>query len=145
MQISIDLIGHYTIKATQISMVRIKVWSLVILCLSTGLGTHQLVDRLSIPAIVRALWNHEARFSCSITNIHTDNGSQLRYLGDLSEIHQGQVEEIRLFCSLSSQHVSASGGQYNSIVESSICRVKLFWSMAHKTQITFITTCAAGF
>ena len=111
-RISIDITGPYTLKATQTSRVMVKCWSLVIVCLSTGLVTHQLLDQISIPAVIRALWNHEARYSCAITHIQTDNGSQLRSLGELARLEGGKGEEVRLFMLLS------SGGQRINIVES---------------------------
>ena len=68
-RISIDLCGPYTLKATQNSRVMTKVWSLAIVCLSTGLVTHQLLDQITIPAVVWALWNHEACYSTAISHI----------------------------------------------------------------------------
>ena len=85
-RIIIDITGPYTLKATQTSRVMVKCWSLLIVCLSTGLITHQLLDQISVPAVIRALWNHESRHSCAITHIQTDNGSQLKSLGELARL-----------------------------------------------------------
>ena len=119
-RISIDIVRPYTIKAARNSGVMVKYWSLVIVCLSTGQITHQLLDQISVTSVVRALWNHESRYACAITHIQTDNGSQLRALGELGRLEGGKVEEIRLFMLLSTQNVSPSVGQRSNIVESSI-------------------------
>ena len=80
-RLSLDILGPHIVKATQSSRSLTKVWTILGVCLSTGLLTHQMVDQISHESIVRALWCVQMKHGVSITHLHTDNGTQFRHLG----------------------------------------------------------------
>ena len=83
-----------------------------------------MIDSISCPSVIRALWNLQCRTVASIVHLHTDNGTQLKDLGQAASIHDSASgEELRLLVLLKTVNISASGGQYSSVVESSIKRL----------------------
>ena len=69
--IAIDLIGSFYCKASSKTRAIAKVWSLIILCRSTGMLTHQLLDTIGQPDVIRAIWNHQCPHNCVTKSIHS--------------------------------------------------------------------------
>ena len=75
-RLSLDILGPNTVKATQTSRSLTKVWTVLAVCLNTGLLTHVVVDQISHESIIRAVWCLQMKHGSSIVHLHTDNGTQ---------------------------------------------------------------------
>ena len=114
---------------------------------------HQLLDAIGQPDVVRALWNHQFRHSCTTKSIHSDSGAQLRNLGDMGAITE-KGEPMRFLILLKMQLVSPSGGQKSNPAEPSICRIKGLWKSLYRDikaikgltlfQLDFLINCSCS-
>ena len=75
-RLSLDLFGAFTVKATQTSHALVKLWLLDTVCLSAVLLCHQVLDNISYPSVVQALWTLQMKHGCLINHIHSDAVSQ---------------------------------------------------------------------
>ena len=89
-RLSLDLIGPYTVKASHNSRALVKVYSLIRVCLSTGLLRQTHLDNIKFPSIVRALWLLQMRHCNQVTHLHSDHGSYFNKLGDTAMVDTGK-------------------------------------------------------
>ena len=100
-KISIDLLGPFIVKATSKSRAKINVWALIILCKSTGLLTHQIIDSIAMADVIKGIWNHQTRHNILTVHIHADAGTQLKNLGDLGQINEsGEIMRLVMILKL---------------------------------------------
>ena len=104
-RLSLDILGPYKVKASNTSRAIIKLHSLLVVCLSTGLLTQILMDGADLATVVRSKWLIQLRYNVQVEHIHTDAGSAFSKLGDVAEVmteKASQGEFLRLLLLLQS-------------------------------------------
>ena len=92
-RLSLDVIGPFTVRASHNSRALLKIYSLIEICLSTGLLCQILLDNVKFSGIVRALWLLQMRHCNQVTHLHTDHGSYFSKLGDVAALDTGKPEK----------------------------------------------------
>ena len=124
-RLSIDLVGPMYIKPNKVSRVRVKIWLLVAICLSSGALTCEVTEDYSTAAVIKALLTIQSK-NTPITELVTDAGSQLGKL-DQRGVEKMTGQSLKILTMLQRVKVAAVRGQQENIVETSIKRMKKFW------------------
>merc|ERR1711888_254826 len=85
-KLSVDLIGPYTVRASNLSRARVKLHCLLAVCLSTGLLTQVLMDGANFGTIVHSLWLIQMRYNVQITHLQSGAGTAFNNLGAVAEV-----------------------------------------------------------
>ena len=121
-KLSVDLIGPFTVRASNQSRSRVKLHCLLAVCLSTGLLTQVLMDGADFGTITRSL-----RFNVQILHLQSDAGTAFNNLGAVAKVGINQGEYLRLFLMLQTIKRSGAKGQHSNVVEASVRRLKTLW------------------
>ena len=81
-------------KASFKSRALIKVHALISVCISTGLLTHILTDKITTEAVIRALQILQMRHGTQISHVQADWGSQFLNIGSVGSIPNGSPGKL---------------------------------------------------
>ena len=90
---SLDVIGPFTERDSHNSRALLKIYSLIGICLSTGLLCQTSLDNVKFSGIVHALWLLQMRHCTQMTHLHTDHGWYFSKLGDIAALDTGKNEK----------------------------------------------------